>query len=88
MSTTRRIAHRFEIRDPEKDLLGRATSNAGYHYNGEGRFFILLGQAFAVLCSARDNRLPLAEVATLYQRVGRELQPLADELRADLRDEI
>jgi hypothetical protein len=28
-------------------LLGRATSNKGFHYFGEGRFFILLGKAFA-----------------------------------------
>ena len=31
----------------KKALLGRATSNMGYHYNGEGRFFILVGKAFA-----------------------------------------
>ncbi|MEI8372847.1 MAG: hypothetical protein WCJ35_08440 [Planctomycetota bacterium] len=31
----------------EQALLQRATSNMGYHYNGEGRFFILLGKAFA-----------------------------------------
>ena len=31
----------------EKALLQRATSNMGFHYNGEGRFFILLGKAFA-----------------------------------------
>ena len=31
----------------EKALLQRATSSQGYHYNGEGRFFILLGKAFA-----------------------------------------
>ena len=28
-------------------MLKRATSNQGYHYYGEGRFFILLGKAFA-----------------------------------------
>jgi len=28
-------------------MLKRATSNQGYHYFGEGRFFILLGKAFA-----------------------------------------
>ena len=28
-------------------MLNRATSNLGYHYYGEGRFFILLGKAFA-----------------------------------------
>jgi hypothetical protein len=28
-------------------MLARATSNLGYHYYGEGRFFILLGKAFA-----------------------------------------
>ena len=31
----------------EKAMLARATSNLGYHYFGEGRFFILLGKAFA-----------------------------------------
>ncbi len=31
----------------EKAMLARATSNKGYHYYGEGRFFILLGKAFA-----------------------------------------
>jgi hypothetical protein len=31
----------------EQSLLARATSNLGYHYWGEGRFFILLGKAFA-----------------------------------------
>ena len=33
---------------PEEDaMLKRATSNLGYHYYGEGRFFILLGKGFA-----------------------------------------
>ena len=33
---------------PEEDaMLKRATSNLGYHYYGEGRFFILLGKSFA-----------------------------------------
>lgn len=31
----------------EKAMLQRATSSPGFHYNGEGRFFILLGKAFA-----------------------------------------
>jgi len=31
----------------EQAMLGRATSNLGFHYYGEGRFFILLGKAFA-----------------------------------------
>ncbi|MEI6674350.1 MAG: sialate O-acetylesterase [Verrucomicrobiota bacterium] len=31
----------------EKAMLERATSNLGFHYFGEGRFFILLGKAFA-----------------------------------------
>jgi autotransporter-associated beta strand protein/T5SS/PEP-CTERM-associated repeat protein len=31
----------------EQAMLDRATSNQGYHYYGEGRFFILLGKAFA-----------------------------------------
>ena len=31
----------------EKAMLGRATSNMGFHYYGEGRFFILLGKAMA-----------------------------------------
>jgi hypothetical protein len=28
-------------------MLDRATSNLGFHYYGEGRFFILLGKSFA-----------------------------------------
>jgi len=31
----------------EQAMLGRATSNLGFHYYGEGRFFILLGKAMA-----------------------------------------
>ncbi|QDU94034.1 sialate O-acetylesterase [Lignipirellula cremea] len=31
----------------EKEMLQRATSNKGYHYYGEGRFFILTGKIFA-----------------------------------------
>ena len=31
----------------EKAMLARATSNQGYHYFGEGRFFILVGKSFA-----------------------------------------
>jgi glutamate dehydrogenase len=43
----------------------------------------LLGDAFAVLHSARQHQLPLATVARLYQRVGRELHvDVFDELLA------
>lgn len=35
------------LTDDEKAMIQRATSNKGYHYNGEGRFFILLGKAMA-----------------------------------------
>ncbi len=35
------------ITPEEKAMLSRATSNQGYHYYGEGRFFILLGKSFA-----------------------------------------
>jgi hypothetical protein len=35
------------ITPEERAMLGRAMSNKGFHYNGEGRFFILLGKAFA-----------------------------------------
>ncbi len=31
----------------EQAMLNRATSSQGYHYYGEGRFFVLLGKAFA-----------------------------------------
>lgn len=31
----------------EQAMLDRSTSSQGYHYYGEGRFFILLGKAFA-----------------------------------------
>ncbi len=43
----------------------------------------VLGQAFAVLHAARDTKLPLAAVARMFQRVGRELHVDAfDELLA------
>ena len=35
------------VTEEEKALLKRATSNKGYHYFGSGRFFILVGKAFA-----------------------------------------
>lgn len=35
------------ITPEEQALLGRATSDLGYHYFGEGRFFILLGKSMA-----------------------------------------
>ena len=35
------------ITPEEQAMLNRATSNQGYHYYGEGRFFILLGRAMA-----------------------------------------
>jgi alpha-galactosidase len=35
------------ITPEEQAMLGRATSNLGFHYYGEGRFFILLGKAMA-----------------------------------------
>ncbi|MEI6972805.1 MAG: sialate O-acetylesterase [bacterium] len=35
------------ITSEEDAMLKRATSNFGFHYFGEGRFFILLGKAFA-----------------------------------------
>jgi len=35
------------ITPEEEAMLKRATSNQGYHYFGEGRFFILLGKALA-----------------------------------------
>lgn len=35
------------ITPEERAMLQRATSNKGFHYYGEGRFFILLGKAFA-----------------------------------------
>ena len=35
------------ITPAEQAMLDRATSSQGYHYYGEGRFFILLGKAFA-----------------------------------------
>ena len=37
-----------KIRQPMiTEMLGRATSNQGYHHFGEGRFFILAGRGFA-----------------------------------------
>jgi len=44
------------ITQEEQAMLQRATSNKGYHYYGEGRFFILVGKAFA------DTMLELTEV--------------------------
>ncbi|MCY3018279.1 MAG: hypothetical protein NTW87_04500 [Planctomycetota bacterium] len=41
------IGSKDPLTDEEKAMLGRATSNLGYHYFGEWRFFILLGKAFA-----------------------------------------
>lgn len=35
------------VTDEERAMLQRATSNKGFHYSGEGRFFILLGKALA-----------------------------------------
>jgi alpha-galactosidase len=35
------------ITPEEQAMLQRATSNQGFHYYGEGRFFILLGKGFA-----------------------------------------
>lgn len=35
------------ITPEEQAMLQRATSSQGFHYNGEGRFFILLGKSFA-----------------------------------------
>jgi hypothetical protein len=35
------------ITPEEQAMLGRATSNLGFHYYGEGRFFILLGKNMA-----------------------------------------
>jgi hypothetical protein len=35
------------ITTEEQAMLQRSTSSQGFHYNGEGRFFILLGKAFA-----------------------------------------
>jgi hypothetical protein len=35
------------LTEDEQALLRRATSDKGFHYNGEGRFFVLLGKLFA-----------------------------------------
>ena len=35
------------LTEQEQEMLARATSDKGYHYYGEGRFFILIGKAFA-----------------------------------------
>lgn len=35
------------LTEEERAMLRRATSNKGFHYYGEGRFFLLLGKAFA-----------------------------------------
>jgi hypothetical protein len=35
------------VTEEERAMLARAMSNKGFHYSGEGRFFILVGKAFA-----------------------------------------
>ena len=35
------------LTEQEQEMLARATSDKGYHYYGEGRFFVLVGKAFA-----------------------------------------
>lgn len=35
------------VTESEREMLKRATSNKGFHYYGEGRFFILVGKEFA-----------------------------------------
>ena len=37
----------IDLTPKEQAMLRRATSSQGFHYFGEGRFFILLGKAFA-----------------------------------------
>jgi len=44
---TERDLKKTPITPEEQAMLKRATSNQGYHYYGEGRFFILLGKSFA-----------------------------------------
>jgi len=44
---TERDLKKTPVTEEEQAMLRRATSNQGYHYYGEGRFFILLGRAFA-----------------------------------------
>jgi hypothetical protein len=44
---TERDLKKTPITSEEEAMLKRATSNQGYHYYGEGRFFILLGKAMA-----------------------------------------
>ena len=39
----------------ENAMLKRATSSQGFHYYGEGRFFILLGKAFADTMKELEN---------------------------------
>ena len=46
------------ITEEERAMLARAMSNKGFHYSGEGRFFILAGKAFAetMLKLLKDGR--------------------------------
>jgi len=44
---TERDLKKTPITPEEQAMLNRATSSQGYHYFGEGRFFILLGKSFA-----------------------------------------
>ncbi len=64
----------------EQELLGRGFAPA---LADKLARVALLGEGFAVLHAARDTKLPLATVARLFQRVGRELHVDAfDELLA------
>ena len=47
--------------DAEKAMLSRATSNMGFHYYGEGRFFILLGKAMAEAMQELTSQTPAAK---------------------------
>jgi hypothetical protein len=47
--------------DAEKAMLSRATSNMGFHYYGEGRFFILLGKAMAEAMQELTGQTPAAK---------------------------
>jgi hypothetical protein len=44
---TERDLKKNSITPEEEAMPKRATSNQGFHYYGEGRFFILLGKAMA-----------------------------------------
>jgi hypothetical protein len=69
------------VTEKEQAMLDRATSSQGYHYYGEGRFFVLLGKAFAdtmLELSGQNMKVrPPNLNAFSSPRSGRQRQPIS-----------